>query len=478
MKSSKLIKIFRTLSKDEFKRLSWFVNSDYFNTDRNIIKFYNYLKKNYPDFSSKKLTKDNAFDEVFNGTKYNDAKMRNLMSKMREMLESYLITLEWENNLILREQLLIKAFENRNIDQKECQKKNHNLIGTLEKKKMKDTRDYSLLFSLNANYYFNPNTDKTGDAIKNLKKADNHLDVFYQIAKLKLLCEFNARRGIINEGELRVRTDTHLEKSTSQKMQSPLGKIYSDIFELQNFPTFEKYKITKSTFETYFEHVDPSEQRETFQLLLNFAIGQHNQGIKEYTEEVFSLYQYGLENEILFNGNIISDATYLGIVTQGSRLGKFEWIKFFIENYKKFLKSDKTKETISLGWGYWYFFQTDHTSTIDFLQKISFVSLEYKIHSKLLLIRSYYELFSKDDSYFQLTHSCILAFEKFLKRNRKLPQNKKKMSLNFTAEIRKLIKIKYEKKTNKELKGNWLYEINKRKNLIAKSWLIEKINEL
>jgi len=416
MKESKLIKLLKALNKEEFKRLGWFVKSDYFNTDGNLISLYEYLKRYFPDFTSKNLTKQHIFQHVFPGTHFNDAKLRNLLSKMSLLLEKYLVNLEWENDPILKSEILIKAFEKRNIDQHEYTKKNQQLEHILENKKMKSIEDFNLLFFLHSNYYFNPNTKKAGEALESFKKANLYLDEFYSISKLKFKCELNARKRLFNE-----RTAEELvQQKRAEHTGHSLALIYSHILELQENSSIQNYETAKNIFKKYFDHIEEREQQEAFQLLLNHAINQHNRGNKGYAEEVLQLYQYGLKTSILIIGSKISDATFLNITSQGSTLGHFEWTRNFIEEYEKLLSSEIKKETVLISWGYWHFFKSDFAKTIDALQTSTFKHHDYKIHSRWLLVRSFYELYARDETYFQLVGSSIMAFKKFLKRNKKI----------------------------------------------------------
>ena len=67
MIKSKIVETLGTFSQNEFKTFGKFVNSPYFNSSKSAVKFYNYLRKFYPDFENEKITPENAIQLYFPG---------------------------------------------------------------------------------------------------------------------------------------------------------------------------------------------------------------------------------------------------------------------------------------------------------------------------------------------------------------------------------------------------------------------------
>jgi hypothetical protein len=90
MIKSSSIEILKSLEASEFSELGKFIRSAYFNTNENIITLYDVLKKYYPTFESKNLTKEKVHRKIFPKRKYNDDTMRKLLSILQKLTEDFL----------------------------------------------------------------------------------------------------------------------------------------------------------------------------------------------------------------------------------------------------------------------------------------------------------------------------------------------------------------------------------------------------
>ena len=93
----------------------------------------------------------------------------------------------------------------------------------------------------------------------------------------------------------------------------------------------------------------------------------------------------------------------------------------------------------------------------------------YSLNSKSLLLAIYYEL---DE--FDVLENNLETYQAYLRREKSITEGYRKMHLNFTKFVKKIYRVgKNEKELNKitEL-------IKQENNVINKSWLLEKIDEL
>ena len=85
MIASKAIDLLRTFSEAEFKEFGNFTASPYFNREIVQVKFYELLKKYYPDFTAKTFTKEQVYSKLYPGKTFSDGVMRNILSKTLEL---------------------------------------------------------------------------------------------------------------------------------------------------------------------------------------------------------------------------------------------------------------------------------------------------------------------------------------------------------------------------------------------------------
>ena len=85
MKNSKLIFLLRILQPQEFRKLGKMVKSPFFTQNTHLPALYQYLKQDYPNFDSARLTKPTVFKKIFPGYDYSDIKIRNLMRDLSRL---------------------------------------------------------------------------------------------------------------------------------------------------------------------------------------------------------------------------------------------------------------------------------------------------------------------------------------------------------------------------------------------------------
>ena len=79
--TSKFVKIIKTLSEDELKSFELWLKSPWCNSNKNLIRLLEKLRKYYPAFEGKNLSKEKLFQQVLPHGKYSDRRMNNLLSE-------------------------------------------------------------------------------------------------------------------------------------------------------------------------------------------------------------------------------------------------------------------------------------------------------------------------------------------------------------------------------------------------------------
>ncbi len=466
MKNSKLVNILKSLSKEEFKYLGWFVRSDFFNTDKNIISFYEILKKWHPDFTSKNLEKSKVFQSLFPSRSYNDGKMRNLMLKMSGLLEQYLIELEIKTNPLKRELTLIEALRNRNFNENH-KKRVLAIIDLINSQKIKNEDDYYIISNLSQALYFHSNIITTSNPHEFLYKAHSNLKKYFQLAKLKLECEL-----------MTIKASNPLVYSISSTQSSPeneLIEIFSKIPELHETGGNALFQNIKKFFTENIDTLSSFDKRFILKHLLEFSIRNIRINAVQYYREVFELYKIGDECSILSNNGNISYTTFLNVVTNAARIKEFSWVIEFIENNKAMLPIENRHEISSLGMAYVLFYQKKYWETINIVSELYFKNTLYQLLSKSISLQSYFELFVKDNSYYDLTYSYTKSFEKYIDRNPKIGKNKTESYLSYIRLTRNIIDSIYGNERNESNKKKFFNQLNAIKSIVERKWLGEQI---
>ncbi len=476
MQDSKLVKIFKSLTTEEWKYLRWFVQSNFFNTDPNLLRLFEALAKYHPDFSSKTLTKEMLYNKVFAGQAYHDGKWRNLSSKMTKLMEDYLVWLELEQQETTRQKLLTAAYGRRNLFE-QFEKGTNELSEKLEKQGDQSADALRERVLVNRDYFFHALVPKVNN-LGRLQSAMDDLDGYYFSEKLRYACEFWVLGNMVT-GDHKIRLINEVLSMAVQGMPAPpiYLELYAKIYMLfESNQSLSDFQDAQKLFSEQIGHLVKEDRQFGLRSLLNYAINQANTGQTDFGKVIFELYKLGLTEKILIEEDKISASTFINITSTGSGLKEFTWTAAFICEYESKIDKNVRDETITIGQGFLKFYQKDHTACMQLLMNFSFNDFNNILLAKLILIRCYYELFEKDFSYFNFYVSYSKALEKFIRREKHFPKNRKTMYLNFGAALMKMARLKYDNKLDMHAKEKIKAEFLP-KSLILKHWLIAKLEE-
>ena len=199
MKISYACQIISVLSKSELKELDNFINSLYFNSNRNIIRLFGLLKNQYPGFDAAKIEKELLFGKLFPLKPYNEQIMKNLSSELLQLLLEF---------------LAINKYRNRNANDKELDilselntKRLDNIFQSRLKKLEKDLLDtthmiHPLFFHLHKletiKTQYLLSRDKQKYAADNVMKAGDYLIYFFITELTRIAIDLNANMTSFN----------------------------------------------------------------------------------------------------------------------------------------------------------------------------------------------------------------------------------------------------------------------------------------
>lgn len=89
MQKTKPIEIISCFSADEMKEFSAFVRSPYFNTNKNLVKLFDIIKKELKKIVDGKLSEEDIFKLLFPGKQFNYGIMKNLISALAAVCEEF-----------------------------------------------------------------------------------------------------------------------------------------------------------------------------------------------------------------------------------------------------------------------------------------------------------------------------------------------------------------------------------------------------
>jgi len=473
MKSSKLIRILRGLSKTEFKKFGDFVKSPYYNKSEKAVQLYDFLKDNYSEYEIDDIMKESIAEYVYPEAGYDEQKIRTLVSDFIKLIERFLIVIEEEKNEVFKKVQLIRALSDRNITQSFSMV----LKETFNMQKAEFNRDedyyfnqmYLELESLN----FKFKRDETFDR-EDYNKITSNIDLFFIITKLNMLHNISIHEKNIKPDSnfnewLYDEIIQYIEKNvTLMKREHPI--IYMKYLILMSIlnPDEEKYyKSLKSYFTKNWKKFNTFTREYAFGSLENYAIDRYNKGFLKFKKDRFFIYKFVDDKNILTYDNLISHIDFLNSITSALAVDEIEWAEKYYDKYKEKILPELKEDVLNLSLARIYYSKKEYANAIMILNRISYKKYSFYLRSKMILAQIYY-----DNKEYEPTGYLIDAAKHYLNRKKeKMSVSEYDMFRNFFVFLGRLLNLS---KTDKYI---FKKELEKKSNIVNKEWLLNKIQE-
>ncbi len=471
MQNSKLIILLKALNADEFRQFYRYLKSPFFTKSKEVIQFYDYIRKYYPNFVDDKLDRAAIFAALYPKEKFNGPRLRNLMMKITKILEQYFIYLEYQQDDFQKKKLLTHIYGRRNINVI-YEQKTKELLTHLDEQVFRDGCFFYDNFVLHRDYYFHLHTLKQGRNVETLKIAWDNFNQYTELERLKMGIEFKNRTRIYAECHP---LDTNAIKVGKQNIVFAILQKIDCLLEHDDTTLF---KEVKDLFLANTTKISPKDSLFILPILLNYAIRNVPKEELKYLKEAFELYQFGLNSQLILIDGKISETAFLNIVIMGAKLKAYDFVKQFLIDYETLLNTPTKEDLKTLAQSFLLFHQAQYQSVMDLLQQFAFQNVFYKLNAKSLLLRTYYTLYETDSTYYQMILSNCDAFERLIRRTTSIHQDRQNAYLNFVLLLRKLTKTRHKLSFKKSIQLELTHLLNNFKEVIARDWIEHKLNDL
>ncbi len=476
MKNSKLIVFLKTLSSTEMREWGKYIEANSTKNVESTMLFFEYLQKQYPKFEEAKIEKELIAEKLYPEEKNGVKKIDNLIYKFWSILENYLVMKEIENQPRQKELFLLDALKYRKLDKYFFKKADE-----LEKEWTENIKDgaenYLNLYKLKMGKLTHSNF-KEKKNVDELRKAERDLEKHYLSSRFIMNAgTVITKEQIIDKQVVRRIIDIDkLIELVDQKEICKDGflKYYYEVYEESVKEKFEIKKLKSKiiTYKNYYQSLSNSEKIDVSNILLICLLKHYNNGNLEALNEIHELNKFMAEKKILIGKNYtIEIPNFHSIVNIACAVGKTEWAISFVDNYKKYLKTEYKEDVVSIAKSSIYMREKKYEKVLQNLAQVKFQYITDQLISRTLLLISYFEL----DNYEVMFINKTKSFRLFLLRNKEISDKSRKSFNNFIKYINKLYDIKYKNGSHKiKLIKK---EIEKENEIVYKSWLFEKINE-
>jgi len=475
MKDRKTVLTLKSMSRKMLNRLEKYLNSPYHNSNDSITKlgsiFIKCVKNGSPVPDENEL-----WSVIHPDLAYDDLKFRKLNSDLLKSIQSFL---GYENFKSKPEKQILFQFEGI-IDQKVEPLYNSikSQLDRLSKYRMDRSAEFfydqfkeeKLLFEMKSEF---EKKSRRSDIKRdlNIVSINEHLDKFYVIEKLKSYATLQSWKKIAKLDIEIENFETIFSLITDEdRKKHPVINIYQKITEILINPSnVGAYKELRVLTEKHKDLFPLKDIKYVYDASITYAIDRMNKGDKEFLSEVFDLYQEALVTEGFLTDGILTPTSYRNIAVIGLRLGKYEWVESFINEFAERLEPKYRENALRFSLARLYFYKNEYDRVIEELQKVDYEDVWYNINSKTMLLASYYEL-----QEFDVLDSMINSFKVFISREKTLSKNRKKIFLNYINFLSKLSRLDSHDANKLEVLDQ---QIRENSDVASQSWLIEKVQE-
>lgn len=434
------------------------------------IKIFEYIRKLFPKpLDKQKLDMEYAYRKIFRERitekERNRKKMLNSLSDLYLWLKDFLLTQKVCSNSLESQALWLQILHKRGLKEEFARQAAgfYTQVGTPPEK---GTKMYMRDMAAGYFQFQHLFSVRPSPPISALQECLDVLNLNAEIIKLKMTCEMNTAKKVrpleLDPEAMAVFLVAREKRMAKSRL---LLRIYKGIDALILTEQEDDFNAVEHLLFEQAENLDPDELHGILSYLHNFAAAQIRAGKEHiYAPKLHRLNQFGLKHSFFTLKGEMSPTQFTNIVNAACTVKDFDWAKLFVEDQLQ-LVSDKLRDkTRSLSLATIYFEQANYREVLKCLEAKDYQEIHYIIRSRLLILRSYFEL--QEDVEKNLDY-CI-AFEAQLLRFRK----PKTGAVEATLEFVRVCKMILQEKADKTI---LLTRITENANLYLRNWLLKQV---
>lgn len=469
MQESNLVKVLWSFSKQEWKDFLRFVDSPFYNTNKQVALLVGILSESILSGNQNNYDKKSLFAEIYPGKIYNDTLMRKLLSLLYKLTEDFVVANKIRNSKITSKRIYLAELTDKDIT-KGYEKHLQQVERLLSEGRMDETKylEKFLIEHVREQILSHENIMKG----KGSKHLLNHLTNFYSYSYFKIEIYNYVTEMMSNEtfehsmtGEL-----LKLEEKGFFKNEKPI-QIFADILRLFILPEKEKLTRFKKIDSTDLEmHLSEIDCLYAFFCIHQFLI---HEDIPDCEKLKWKYYKKFIELSI---GNTygIGQNRFGNIINSAINNNELDWAESFIKKNKDLLISeDKDAFWMSVYAGI-NIAKKNFEEALTILSKTSPKTPQIKDNVKTYTVICLYET-----EHFDELFNLIQTYRKFLVNAAKdYTKHMVQCSSNFIKAVNLILELRFtvEQEKKDKIEARFMHIINKK--IIKVNWLKRKFNEL
>ncbi|MBX2927116.1 MAG: hypothetical protein KF852_04715 [Saprospiraceae bacterium] len=419
MYESKLISRLKYLDARAVRRFGAFVESPYFNKDKNVIQLWQYIAPHRPAFTHKALAQPSVLEALYASADRVEELRRN-QSDLVKLLDKFL-ALEAMSDL-QSEKLLLDAYEARGMTE-EFQKQGEKLVQSLAAETIPTPESLRLSADVQQQLFFQPATEKYTPQAPYLYGAMEQLDQYYWLSKFRLTAELLHRRRIYSEAD---RPDLPgMVSDLPAYCTAKVFQLYIQLFKLlQSKEPHPEFDALLTDIETHIAALDSIDKRHLIGKMYYIANNYYEKGQTDYVKHMFRVVKLAEREKLLTFQNTISHLLFINFVTVAAMAEDFGWARNHVETYAPFVATEYRNDAVNLARAHLHFYQNKHQDALQCISDVSKVHPGLRVHAETLCLRIYCALIAGGTDCEADFYRCKDRFTKYLRAKATLSKEK------------------------------------------------------
>lgn len=480
MEQSYLFQLIKTLTEAEKREVLAFADLDFVNNGKLRVYVKPILEIGFEIAKRKgeEIGKKMLYDLIFKNQEYKDGKLEKVMVEAHKIIRNYLLCKEvisnendFEIGIKYSEVLRLRKLDER------YRQANNKLKRLLLETKQKSTKYYEYSYMLEDAIHDEVSLHNQAKGDLNIPDVLTAFDVFSYIKKLEWINRYLIQRKIttFQESEIISRLVGELDVPNRYILVSPTLEINWELFKLfkKEVPNPQDFKGLIDLLSKYENELTPLSLTTFYSYLRNLCawISNTYTDNEEIRRVLLDLYKENLTKGYLHYEGRMAPSTYIAVSLIALRLKDFDWMQYFIEEYKDVIIGDnKTRDFYRFNKALYLFGIGKFDECLDNIAP-NFVALDYLLHAKRLELKALYEL---DSNLFSFR---LDSFKMYLSRTSRkiIPEVKRKFNSEF---VNLLVQITNSIPGDPKRADQLVNRIKSRTQMAEWHWLLEKAHAL
>lgn len=467
MQDSVLLEVISSFRKVELNRLRQFVVSPFHNQRQDVVGLLDLLTENYPSGDAASFSKEIAFAHVYPGEPYDEKKIRYTMSFLYTLIKSFLSYEEFIDAPVNEKIHCVKALRKRGLT-RPFEREYAVVKQAVDRQPWRDANYHFAQYLLHEERYEFTNARRRTEAESFQEMADE-LTVYFVAQRLKQACAALSHKAV-SKAEYQLDFITQIIDFLQNKNLNdyPVIEVYYHCYMALSATglssSFEKVKMLIRDNGHFFPR---DELKDIYLLAINYCIRQLNEGHQAFLNEVFGLYQQGLEQEVFFENGLLSRFTYNNILRAALALKAFDWAEQFLHQYRERIDPKYRDSVFNYNLAVLYFRKPDYTRAMHLLQRAEFKDPLHNLDGRRMLLRIYFDLGEWD-----ALGSLLDSFKTYLYRQKKVLGYHFDSYLNLLKFAKRIMNL-YP--SDDKSRDNLFRDIENTALLTEKEWLLDQL---